>query len=170
MLTSPSYRGNILTFLLLYVAGGGVVLAISLPYAARYGLWRSILWSPTWFAFAFLRRIGTLEAAISLPVRPFPARAPAVAREEPAVAGPASVLFEGAQPDTGWWNPDWAPAGRDGGGWEDGGWDGADPYILDPYDLDPDGLGDGSLQDDPVPIPTSPSLLFPEDDQGAGDG
>jgi cellulose synthase/poly-beta-1,6-N-acetylglucosamine synthase-like glycosyltransferase len=85
--TQPSVRGNILTFLLLYAAGGGVVLAISLPYAVRYGFWRSILWSPTWFMFAFLRRIATLEAAISLPVRPFPDRAVTVARQEPA-AGP----------------------------------------------------------------------------------
>jgi hypothetical protein len=74
VLTNPSVRGNILAFLLLYAAGGGVVLVISVPYAARYGVWRSVLWAPTWFAFAFLRRIGTLEAAISLPVRPFPAR------------------------------------------------------------------------------------------------
>ena len=84
--TQPSVRGNILTFLLLYAAGGGVVLAISLPYAARYGRWRSIAWSPTWFVFAFLRRIGTLEAAISLPVRPFPARAVPVTRQEPAAS------------------------------------------------------------------------------------
>ena len=96
VLTSPSYRGNILTFLLLYAAGGGVVLAISLPYAARYRLWRSILWSPTWFAFAFLRRIGTLEAAISLPVRPFPAQLrPGKAADLPAPVhvriGPSGV-------------------------------------------------------------------------------
>jgi cellulose synthase/poly-beta-1,6-N-acetylglucosamine synthase-like glycosyltransferase len=84
--TQPSVRGNILTFLLLYAAGGGVVLAISLPYAVRYGFWRSILWSPTWFMFAFLRRIATLEAAISLPVRPFPDRAVTIARQQPAAA------------------------------------------------------------------------------------
>jgi cellulose synthase/poly-beta-1,6-N-acetylglucosamine synthase-like glycosyltransferase len=84
--TQPSVRGNILTFLLLYAAGGGVVLAISLPYAVRYGFWRSILWSPTWFMFAFLRRVATLEAAISLPVRPFPDRAVTIARQQPAAA------------------------------------------------------------------------------------
>jgi cellulose synthase/poly-beta-1,6-N-acetylglucosamine synthase-like glycosyltransferase len=120
VVTQPSVRGNILTFLLLYVAGGGVVLAISLPYAVRYGFWRSIVWSPTWFAFAFLRRIATLEAAISLPVRPFPARAAATA-QEPAAGEAASVLLEAAAPDTGW-------------------------------------------EEDPLPIPTRPGLLFPEDD------
>jgi hypothetical protein len=31
------------------------------------------LWIPTWFAYAFLRRLATLEAVISLPARPFPA-------------------------------------------------------------------------------------------------
>jgi hypothetical protein len=156
VLTSPAYRGNILTFLLLYAAGGGVVLAISLPYAARYGLWRSVLWSPTWFAFAFLRRIATLEAAISLPVRPFPARAPGVPREERTVtAGPVSVLFEAARPDT-----DWDGADRDG----------ADAYGLDGDGLGWDRLHHGGPQDDPVPIPVSPSLLLPEDDQGPGDG
>ena len=103
-----------------------MVLAISLPYAVRYGYWRSILWSPTWFAFAFLRRLATLEAAISLPVRPFPAHARSGARagvqgtttDEPSAGEPASVLFEVAQRD---------PA-------------------------------------DPVPIPTRPGLLLPEDD------
>jgi hypothetical protein len=71
------------------------VLVISLPYAIKHGFWRSILWAPTWFAFAFLRRIGTLEAAISLPVRPFPARLPvrkAAAQPEPfPVRGPSGV-------------------------------------------------------------------------------
>jgi cellulose synthase/poly-beta-1,6-N-acetylglucosamine synthase-like glycosyltransferase len=71
-LTNPSYRQNVVTFALLYVAGGGVSLAISLPYAIKYRWWRSILWSPTWFIFAFLRRLATLEAAISLPVQPSP--------------------------------------------------------------------------------------------------
>jgi cellulose synthase/poly-beta-1,6-N-acetylglucosamine synthase-like glycosyltransferase len=161
VLTSPAYRGNILTFLLLYAAGGGVVLAISLPYAARYGLWRSVLWSPTWFAFAFLRRIATLEAAISLPVRPFPARAPGVPREErTATAGPVSVLFEAARPDTDW----------DGADWDGTDWDGTDAYGLDGDGLGWDRLHHGGPQDDPVPIPVSPSLLLPEDDQGPGDG
>ena len=109
-----------------------MVLAISLPYAARYGFWRSVLWSPTWFAFAFLRRLATLEAAISLPVRPFPVRATSGAR--PGGAGhedrraqcrraqcrraQAGVLFEVAQQNPG----------------------------------------------NPVPIPTRPGLLLPEDD------
>ena len=37
----------------------------------KYRYWRSILWMPTWLAFAFLRRLSTLEAVISLPGRPF---------------------------------------------------------------------------------------------------
>jgi hypothetical protein len=41
----------------------------------KYRYWRSILWLPTWFAYAFLRRLATLEAVISLPARPFPALA-----------------------------------------------------------------------------------------------
>src|ERR1035438_1363416 len=69
-LTNPSYRQNVVTFALLYVAGGGVSLVFSLPYAIKYGYWRSILWAPTWFLYAFLRRVATLEAAITLPVRP----------------------------------------------------------------------------------------------------
>jgi hypothetical protein len=65
------------------------------------------------------------------------------------VTEPASVLFEGAHPDADW--------------------DGADPYDLDPYDLGRDGLdrgglGGGAPQNDTVPIPTSPSLLLPQDD------
>ena len=36
----------------------------------KYRNWRSIAWIPTWFAYAFLRRLGTLEATISLPTRP----------------------------------------------------------------------------------------------------
>jgi len=41
----------------------------------KHRCWQSLLWAPTWFAYAFLRRLGTLEAVISLPTRPFPARA-----------------------------------------------------------------------------------------------
>ena len=37
---------------------------------------------PTWFAYAILRRVATLEAVISLPTRPFPA--PAAARPVPS--------------------------------------------------------------------------------------
>jgi cellulose synthase/poly-beta-1,6-N-acetylglucosamine synthase-like glycosyltransferase len=76
-LTRPGYRDNIATFALLYIAGSAAPLAVSIPLAIRYGHWRSILWAPTWFAYAFLRRLGTLEAVISLPTRPLPAFAPA---------------------------------------------------------------------------------------------
>jgi cellulose synthase/poly-beta-1,6-N-acetylglucosamine synthase-like glycosyltransferase len=69
----PSYRQNLATLALLYVMAGGIPLVISLPLAIKYRCWRSILWMPTWFAFAFLRRLSTLEAVISLPGRPFPA-------------------------------------------------------------------------------------------------
>ncbi len=74
-LTHPTYRQNVATFALLYATAGAVPLIISLPYAARHGYWRSLPWIPTWFAYAFLRRLATLEAVISLPVRPV--RAPA---------------------------------------------------------------------------------------------
>jgi cellulose synthase/poly-beta-1,6-N-acetylglucosamine synthase-like glycosyltransferase len=69
-LTHPSYRQNVVTFALLYAAGGAVPLVISLPFAVKYRNWRSIAWIPTWFAYAFLCRLGTLEATISLPTRP----------------------------------------------------------------------------------------------------
>jgi hypothetical protein len=74
-LTHPSYRQNVATVSLLYAVGGAVPLAVSLPLAVKYRYWRSILWLPTWFAYAFLRRVATLEAVISLPARPFPALA-----------------------------------------------------------------------------------------------
>jgi hypothetical protein len=77
VLTHPSYRQNVVTFGLLYAAGGGVPLAVSLPLAIKHRYWHSILWLPTWFAYAFLRRLATLEAVISLPTRPFPALAAA---------------------------------------------------------------------------------------------
>jgi cellulose synthase/poly-beta-1,6-N-acetylglucosamine synthase-like glycosyltransferase len=87
-LAHPSYRQNLATMALLYVAAGAMPLVISLPLAVKYRYWHSILWMPTWFAFAFLRRLATLEATISLPARPFPAlntmRSPAPARESRA--------------------------------------------------------------------------------------
>jgi cellulose synthase/poly-beta-1,6-N-acetylglucosamine synthase-like glycosyltransferase len=80
LLTHPSYRHNIVTYALLYVAAGAIPLAISLPLAVKYRYWRSLPWLPTWFVYAFLRRLGTLEAVISLPTRPFPFRARTVRR------------------------------------------------------------------------------------------
>jgi cellulose synthase/poly-beta-1,6-N-acetylglucosamine synthase-like glycosyltransferase len=77
VLTNPGYRQNIVTLSLLYAVGGAVALVISVPFAARYRHWRSIAWAPTWFAYAFLRRLATLEAVISLPTRPLPAMAQA---------------------------------------------------------------------------------------------
>ena len=91
-LTHPDYRQNVATFALLYVAGGAVPLAVSLPLAIRYRCWRSIAWSPTWFAFAFLRRLAALEAAISLPTRPcrWEARQPSPGPTAPR-AGPETT-------------------------------------------------------------------------------
>jgi glycosyltransferase involved in cell wall biosynthesis len=79
-LTHPSYRQNVATFVAVYMAAGAVPVLISVPFAVRHRQWRSLLWAPTWCVYAFLRRLGTLEAAITLPVRPFPAPAPAAAR------------------------------------------------------------------------------------------
>jgi cellulose synthase/poly-beta-1,6-N-acetylglucosamine synthase-like glycosyltransferase len=85
VLTHPSYRQNVSTFFLLYAIGGAIPLAVSLPLAVKHRYWRSILWMPTWFAFAFLRRLATLEAAISLPTRPFlPALAPVRSARDPS--------------------------------------------------------------------------------------
>jgi len=72
VLTHPSYRQNVATFFLLYAIGGAIPLAISLPLAVKHRHWRSLLWMPTWFAFAFLRRLAALEAVISMPTRRFP--------------------------------------------------------------------------------------------------
>jgi hypothetical protein len=102
VLTSPTYRQNVATFALLYIAGGGIGLAVSIPYAVKYGYWRAILYSPSWFVFAFLRRLATLEAAISLPVRPFPARLrPGKSTDEPEPLpvriGPSGVSVGASQ-------------------------------------------------------------------------
>jgi len=73
VVTHPTYRQNVSTLFVLYIVGGAIPLIVSLPLAVKYRRWRSLLWAPTWFAYAFLRRLGTLEAVISLPTRPFPA-------------------------------------------------------------------------------------------------
>jgi cellulose synthase/poly-beta-1,6-N-acetylglucosamine synthase-like glycosyltransferase len=70
VVSHPSYRQNISTFLILYALGGAIPMLISAPLAVKHRYWRSLLWMPTWFAFAFLRRLATLEAVISLPARP----------------------------------------------------------------------------------------------------
>jgi cellulose synthase/poly-beta-1,6-N-acetylglucosamine synthase-like glycosyltransferase len=81
-LTRPSYRDNILTFGFIWAAGSAAPLAVSIPLALKHRQWRSLLWLPTWFAYAFLRRLGTLEAAISLPTRPFPVTAVSLVRPD----------------------------------------------------------------------------------------
>jgi hypothetical protein len=43
------------------------------PASGQVG--QGLPWLPTWFIYAFLRRLATLEAVISLPTRPFPAMA-----------------------------------------------------------------------------------------------
>jgi hypothetical protein len=86
VLIHPTYRLNVATFFVLFVLGGGLGLMSSIPYAAKYRHWRSILWAPTWFAYVYLRKLATLEAAISLPTRPLlapvTARAPREARSD----------------------------------------------------------------------------------------
>jgi cellulose synthase/poly-beta-1,6-N-acetylglucosamine synthase-like glycosyltransferase len=74
-LTHPSYRQNLATFAGVYITMDAVPALISVPFAIRYRRWRSLCWLPTHFAYAYLRRLATLEAAITLPVRPFPAPA-----------------------------------------------------------------------------------------------
>jgi cellulose synthase/poly-beta-1,6-N-acetylglucosamine synthase-like glycosyltransferase len=91
-LTHPTYRQNIATFAGIYIAAGAVPVLISVPFAIKQRQWRSLCWIPTWFAYAVLRRLATLEAAITLPVRPFPAPAPAripSPRSAASAAGPA---------------------------------------------------------------------------------
>jgi cellulose synthase/poly-beta-1,6-N-acetylglucosamine synthase-like glycosyltransferase len=72
-LTRPTVRQNVATAVLVYLAAGAIPVLISLPFAIRHRSWRCLPWLPTWFLFAFLRRLATLEAVITLPVRPFPA-------------------------------------------------------------------------------------------------
>jgi cellulose synthase/poly-beta-1,6-N-acetylglucosamine synthase-like glycosyltransferase len=92
-LTHPGYRQNLATFALVYLAAGAVPVLISVPLAVRHRQWRSLLWIPAWCAYAFLRRLGTLEAAITLPVRPFPmtARARSPLRARSLAARPPSL-------------------------------------------------------------------------------
>jgi len=106
-LTHPSYRQNVATFALVYIAAGAVPVLISLPFAVKHRQWRSLAWVPTWCAYAFLRRLATLEAVITLRVRPFPAPAPARSgrpahaafsgrsRRRRAAAGPAMAAPDG---------------------------------------------------------------------------
>ena len=86
--THPTYRRNLVTVLVLVVVGGAVGLVISLPFAARHRRWQSIVWLPTWFAYAALRRVATLEAVISLPTRPVAALRRAPASRPHSVAAP----------------------------------------------------------------------------------
>jgi cellulose synthase/poly-beta-1,6-N-acetylglucosamine synthase-like glycosyltransferase len=88
VLTHPSYRQNVVSYFLLYLAAGAVPLIISLPLAIKYRYWRSLLWMPTYFIYAYLRRLATLEAVISLPTRPFPYRA--MASQRLRTAAPAA--------------------------------------------------------------------------------
>ena len=89
VLTHPSYRQNVATFMLLYILGGAVPLAVSLPLAVKHGYWRSICWMPTWFCYAFLRRLATLEAVISMPTRPVPVLGTVTARRRASTAAAA---------------------------------------------------------------------------------
>jgi len=75
VVTNPTYRQNLVTLALLWGAGGAIPLVIALPLAIRYRHWQSIVWLPTWFAYALLRRLAMLEAVISMPTRLVPVRA-----------------------------------------------------------------------------------------------
>jgi cellulose synthase/poly-beta-1,6-N-acetylglucosamine synthase-like glycosyltransferase len=99
-LTNSGYRSDVVVLAALYVAGGALPLVVALPLAIRHRQWLSIAWLPTWFAFAFLRRLGTLEAAISLPTRPFPATARQPEEPDAAVADGAAAEASGT-PATG---------------------------------------------------------------------
>jgi cellulose synthase/poly-beta-1,6-N-acetylglucosamine synthase-like glycosyltransferase len=69
-LLRPSDRRSVLTVLALYLLAGFLYMAVSVGLAVSYRQWRLLAWIPTWYAFAFLRRVAMLEALISLPVRP----------------------------------------------------------------------------------------------------
>lgn len=99
-LTSSGYRSDIAVLAALYIAGSALPLAVALPLAIRHRLWLSIAFLPTWFAFAFLRRLGTLEAAISLPTRPFPVRAAHADRAATAGAAAARPTETETEPET----------------------------------------------------------------------
>ncbi|HVX43161.1 MAG TPA: glycosyltransferase [Mycobacteriales bacterium] len=72
-ISHPSYRQGLLSFLILKMIAAALPLAISIPLAVKAGLWKNVLWLPTWFIFAFVRKIAALESFISLPTRPVPA-------------------------------------------------------------------------------------------------
>ncbi|MBO0803435.1 MAG: glycosyltransferase family 2 protein [Nocardiopsaceae bacterium] len=96
-----SYRRNVITFFLLYALAGAIPLLISLPLAIRYRRWKSILWMPTWVAYAFLRRLATLESTLSLPTRPVRLGvATATVQHRPAPAVPPAPVLHTWSPET----------------------------------------------------------------------
>ena len=101
-LLEPSYRQNIVTLVVLYLAAGAIPVIVSVPFAIRYRRWRSLAWIPTWFAYAFLRRLATLEAVITLPVRPVRVPVPATMadRLRTALPGRPAAAPLPAQPAT----------------------------------------------------------------------
>jgi cellulose synthase/poly-beta-1,6-N-acetylglucosamine synthase-like glycosyltransferase len=76
VLTRPAFRHDVRNLVGLFVAGHAVAFAVTLPLIAKHRAWRALAWQPTYFAYAFLWRLGVLEARISLPTRPFLARIP----------------------------------------------------------------------------------------------
>jgi cellulose synthase/poly-beta-1,6-N-acetylglucosamine synthase-like glycosyltransferase len=66
----PSYRRTIVTIAGLYVFAALLYFAVSVAVIARYRQWRLLVWLPTWYAFALLRRVAMLEALLTLPMRP----------------------------------------------------------------------------------------------------
>jgi hypothetical protein len=88
----PARRVCVMAHAVLYVA----MTLLTHTLMIVIGMATGLVVAPTFFAFAFLRRLSTLEATISLPARPFPAfcamrsvapAAPAPERREPATAG-----------------------------------------------------------------------------------
>ncbi len=73
-LVQPSYRHTVVTVIFLGLLASAPAAVLALPLAVKYRQWRSIMWMPTWFAFAFLRRLALLEAMLSLPTRPLLSR------------------------------------------------------------------------------------------------
>ncbi|HEV7207121.1 MAG TPA: glycosyltransferase family 2 protein [Mycobacteriales bacterium] len=71
----PAYRRGVLTIVQLYLLLGAAYLTVAVALIVRHRCWRLLPWLPTWYAFAFLRRLAMLEALISLPTRPLLRRA-----------------------------------------------------------------------------------------------
>jgi cellulose synthase/poly-beta-1,6-N-acetylglucosamine synthase-like glycosyltransferase len=88
-LTRPAFRNDLRNLVGLFVAGHAVAFAITLPLIVKHRAWRALAWQPTYFAYAFLWRLGQLEARISMPTRPVLARIPSTEPQLQRRATPA---------------------------------------------------------------------------------